>query len=291
MNDFDNKVAFVTGGASGIGLGIVKAFLGAGMRVVAADVSDRHLAQLRADFADQPRLHSIKLDVTDRAAMAAAARETVARFGRVHVLVNNAGIGMLGPIAQAGYDDWDWAMGVNLTGVFNGIHEFLPLLLEHGEGGHIVSTASMAAIVPIPNCSIYIAAKCALMGLSESLHGELAPQGICVSVLCPGPVVTNIGQVRDLRPAAYRRDSGYLEMEDRLADRTSSPNWMSIEEAGERVLQGMREKAIFILTHREFKEGAQERCQALVKAFPDEPVNKTRAAEIGMLTSNSIYRR
>jgi len=195
VDTFEDKVAFVTGGASGIGLGIVKAFLGAGMRVVIADISDRHLDGTREEFEGDEVVHIIKLDVTDRAAMKAAAEETVARFGAVHVLVNNAGVGVLGPIELAGYDDWDWSMGVNLGGVFNGIHEFLPKLLEHGDGGHIVNTASKAALIPIPNCSFYCAAKAALVGLSESLRGELGPKGIGVSVFCPGPVRSNIQEV------------------------------------------------------------------------------------------------
>lgn len=291
MKTFEDKVAFVTGGASGIGLGMVKAFLGAGMKVVAADIKDSHLEQLCDEFTAEPALHAIRLDVTDRAAMAAAARETAAKFGRVHVLCNNAGVGVLGPITQAKYGDWDWAMGVNLGGVINGIQEFLPLMLEHGEGGHIVNTASMAAILPIPGASIYITAKAALVGLSECLHGELAPMNIGVSAFCPGPVQSNIGKVSELRPAASQRDSGYAEVEATLAEQPVSKNWMTIEEVGQRVLEGIRNDEIFIFTHREFREGVEERCAAMLAAFPIEPINRARAEEITFLTSNSIYRR
>jgi len=291
MEHFDNRVAFVTGGASGIGLGIVAAFLGAGMRVVIADVSDKHLAAAREEFAGNEAAHIIKLDVTDRTAMKAAAEETVMHFGAVHVLVNNAGVGVLGPIELAGYDDWDWAMGVNLDGVFNGIHEFLPKLLEHGQGGHIVSTASKAALIPIPNCSFYCAAKAALVGLSESLRGELAPKGIGVSVFCPGPVRSNIQEVGELRPDRYKGDSGFAEFEQSMGARESSPLWMSKEEVGERVLQGIRENRLFILTHPEFKAGLHERFEYILDEFPDEPINQERAAAITFLTSNSIYRR
>jgi NAD(P)-dependent dehydrogenase (short-subunit alcohol dehydrogenase family) len=291
MKDFRNKVAFVTGGASGIGLGMVKAFLGAGMKVVVADINDKHLDQVRAEYGDEPCLHVLRLDVTDRSAMAAAARTTVERFGRVHVLCNNAGIGVLGPVTQAKYGDWDWALEVNLGGAINGIQEFLPLMLQHGEGGHIVNTASQAAVVPIPYTVIYTTTKAALVGMSEVLHGELKAQGIGVSAFCPGPVQSNIGQVSKLRPSRYREDTGYAEMDAMLAARPVSPNWMSIEEVGQRVLEGMRNDEIFIFTHREFKEGVQQRCDAMVAAFPDEPINEVRAAELTYLTSNSIYRR
>jgi NAD(P)-dependent dehydrogenase (short-subunit alcohol dehydrogenase family) len=291
MKDVRDKVAFVTGGASGIGLGMAKAFLEAGMKVVVADINDGHLQQVRAAHGEEPALHVMRLDVTDRAAMAAAARETVARFGRVHVLCNNAGVGVLGPVTQAKYGDWDWVFEVNLGGVINGIQEFLPLILQHGEGGHIVNTASMAAVLPIPNTVIYTTTKAALVGLSEVLHGELKAQGVGVSAFCPGPVQSNIGQVSKLRPARYREDSGYAEVDKQLAARPVSPNWMSIEEVGRRVLAGILRDEIFIFTHREFREGVEERCKAMLAAFPDEPVNEVRAGEITFLTSNSIYRR
>ena len=291
MKDVRGKVAFVTGGASGIGLGMAKAFLDAGMKVVVADINDEHLEQVRAEHGAEPALHVMRLDVTDRAAMAAAARETVKRFGRVHVLCNNAGVGVLGPVTQAKYGDWDWVMDVNLGGVINGIQEFLPFILEHGEGGHIVNTASMAAVLPIPNTVIYTTTKGALVALSEVLHGELKPQNVGVSAFCPGPVQSNIGKVGRLRPARYREDSGYAKVDEQLAARPVSPNWMTIEEVGRRVLDGILRDEIFIFTHREFREGVEERCKAMLAAFPDEPVNTVRAAEIPFLTSNSIYKR
>jgi len=291
MKTFDTKVAFVTGGASGIGLGMVEAFLAAGMKVVVADISDDHLSSVREEFADEANLHIIKLDVTDRQAMAAAARETVDHFGKIHILCNNAGVGVIGPIVKAKYGDWDWAMGVNLGGVINGIQEFLPYIREHGEGGHIVNTASMAAVMPIPNAAIYTTAKAALVGLSECLHGELAPENIGVSAFCPGPVQSNIQETGKLRPAEFREDSGYAEFEADLAKRLNSQLWMTKKEVGERVLQGIRNNEIFIFTHREFMEGVQTRCDAMIAAFPDEPVNEERHNEIRFLTSNTIYER
>lgn len=290
MRNFENKVAFVTGGASGIGLGMVKAFLRAGMKVLVADIQERHLEQVREAYADNPSLHAMRVDVTDRAAMAAAAQQTVDHFGAVHILCNNAGVGVIGPITQAKYADWDWAMGVNLDGVINGIQEFLPHILAHGEGGHIVNTASMAALMPIPNCVMYITAKAGLVGLSECLHGELAPLNVGVSAFCPGPVQSNIGKVGELRPKEFE-DSGFADMEKWLGERQVSDKWMTIEEVGERVLQGIRDNQIFILTHPEFKEGVRKRFETILEAFPDEPINEARAAEITMLTSNPIYER
>src|SRR5207247_3476516 len=128
---------------------------------------------------------------------------------------NNAGMGILGPVTLARYDDWDWGLGVLLGGVVNGVQTFLPRMLEHGEGGHIVNTSSMAGVLPVPNAAIYITSKAAVIGLSEALRGELAEDGIGVSAFCPGPVQTNIREAGKMRPERYA-DSGYAEFEQEL---------------------------------------------------------------------------
>lgn len=294
MKDLQGRTAFITGGASGIGLGIAKACVNAGMNVVVSDIREDHLESALAGFAGQGqrgRVHGLRLDVTDRDAFSKAADECERVFGKVHVLVNNAGMGLIGPAKLAGYSDWDWGVKVMIGGVINGIHTFLPRMIQHGEGGHIVSTASMAAIVPIPNASIYCMTKSAVVGLSESLRGELAPEGIGVSAFCPGPVQTNIREAAKLRPAEFQENSGFAVLERQLEDRPNSPLWMTIEECGERVLNGVKNNDLYIFTHREFKEGAAERCQAIVDAFPDEPVQQERADAIRFLLSNPIYRR
>lgn len=290
MEHLSGKAAFVTGGASGIGLGIAKAFANAGMTIVIADIRRDHLDHAVAAFKGRGQaVYPIHLDVTDRPAMAAAAAMTERLCGKVHVLVNNAGIGIGGPLKLAKYDDWDWGLDVNLNGVINGIQEFLPRILAHGEGGHIVNTASMAAVLPISRAGIYIAAKAAVMALSEVLRGELAEDNIGVSAFCPGPVQTNIAQTGRLRPERYRRNSGYVEFEQRLGARPNNPLWMDHEEVGERVRHGVERNDLFIFTHPEFKEGVRQRCEAVLDAFPDEPINRERAAAIGFLTSNPIY--
>ena len=292
MADLGGKVAFITGGASGIGLGIAKAFANAGMTIVIADIRQDHLDHAVAAFKSRGQtVHPIRLDVTDRQGMAAAAAATERLCGKVHVLVNNAGIGIGGPLKLARYDDWDWGLDVNLNGVINGIQEFLPRILEHGEGGHIVNTASMAAVLPISRAGIYITAKAAVMALSEVLRGELADDNIGVSAFCPGPVQTNLAQTGRLRPERFRRNSGYVEFEQRLGERPSNPLWMDHEEAGERVRRGVEHNDLFIFTHPEFKDGVRERCEAMLGAFPEEPINRERAAAIGFLTSNPIYAR
>jgi len=293
METLRDKVAFVTGGASGIGLGIAKAMVATGMRVVIADVRDDHLAAARAWFVSQKqsrRIKTIKLDVTNRKAYARAADKAEAAFGKIHVLVNNAGLGLLGTIDKTKFDDWDWGMDVMIGGVINGILTILPRMRAHGEGGHIVNTSSMAAVVPIPNCSIYITAKSALMGLSECLAGELAPHNIGVSAFCPGPVQSNIRELGKMRPDKYKKDSGLEDFEKQLAARPTSDLWMDALECGQRVVRGIQRNDLYIFTHPEFKDGARERCEKLLASFPDEPIDQPRADGIRFLLSNPIFK-
>jgi len=293
MEQLDGKVAFVTGGASGIGLGITKAMVAAGMSVVMADVRQDHLDAARGWFQSQKlgrRVKALKLDVTNRKAYARAADKAEAAYGRIDVLVNNAGLGLLGAIDKTKFDDWDWGLDVMIGGVVNGILTILPRIRRHGEGGHIVNTSSMAALIPIPNCAIYVTAKAAMVGLSECLAGELAAEKIGVSAFCPGPVQSNIRELGKLRPAKYKKDSGLEAFEQQLAQRPTSDLWMDPVECGQRVVRGIRRNDLYIFTHPEFKAGAKERMDKMLASFPDEPINEPRAAAIRFLLSNPIFR-
>jgi len=292
VEEVESKTAFVTGGASGIGLGMATAFVGAGMNVVIADLRPDHIESALEHLEGSGQsgsVHAITLDVTDRDGFTRAADEAERVFGHVHVLCNNAGMGILGPVTLARYDDWDWGLGVLLGGTINGIQTFVPRMLEHGEGGHIVNTSSMAGVLPIPGAAIYITAKAAVIGLSEALRSELTGEGIGVSAFCPGPVQTNIREGGRTRPERYG-DSGYTELERELEERPNSPLWMDPLECGERVLAGIRRDDLYIFTHREFREGADERFRAMLASFPDEPRNDERAEAIGFLLSNPIFR-
>jgi NAD(P)-dependent dehydrogenase (short-subunit alcohol dehydrogenase family) len=292
VEEVEGRTAFVTGGASGIGLGMTRAFVAAGMNVVITDLRRDHIETALERLAEDGRaasVHAIEMDVTDRQGFTRAADEAEDVFGNVHVLCNNAGMGILGPVTLARYDDWDWGLGVLLGGVVNGIQTFLPRLRAHNEGGHIVNTSSMAGVVPIAGAAIYITAKAAVIGLSEALRTELAEEGVGVSAFCPGPVRTNIREGGRTRPERYR-DSGYVELERQLEERSNSPLWMDPLECGERVLAGIRRDDLYIFTHREFREGAEERFRAMLASFPDEPLNEERADAIGFLISNPIFR-
>ena len=273
MERLQGRTAFVTGGASGIGLAISQALLAAGAKVVIADLRQDHLDQALEGFAQAAQadlVHGVRLDVTDRLAMAAAAEETERVFGKVHILVNNAGVGVEGPVKDATYADWDFGVDVNLKGPINGVVTFLPRILAHGEGGHIVNTASMAgAMPPPPNLVIYSTTKGGLVSLSEALRAELQDQGVGVSVLLPGPFKTNINQLGRNRPQKYAA-TGYGETEARLAERQDPPFFADPSLAGEMVVRAIRENRLYIVTHGEFELWTRTRHDALLAAFPEE---------------------
>lgn len=280
MDNVKGKVAFITGGASGIGLGIVKVFAAAGMKVAFSWRTKDHLDAAMAYFAKHPELvvHPIRLDVTDRAAMARAADEVVAKFGKVHVLCNNAGVSLFGPTDEATYDDYDWVMGVNFGGVVNGLVSFTPKIKAHGEGGHIINVASMASFLPGPQGGIYTASKFAVRGLSECIRYNLAPYNIGVSLMCPGLTKTNIHEATVNRPSqwsqtAFPTDPNFVQMLAELHEAGMDP-----VEVGEKTLRGMLRGDFYIFTHPEFHEEFRELFDEYDRALPDEPPDPRRVA-------------
>jgi NAD(P)-dependent dehydrogenase (short-subunit alcohol dehydrogenase family) len=272
MKQLFNKTAFVTGGASGIGLAIARAFLNNHMNVVIADVRQDHLDAAKAEFSDrQDRAAFLRLDVADRKAMAEAANEAERLFGNIHVLCNNAGIGDGVPMDRASYEDWDWVLNVNLGGVINGIVTFVPRIKAHGEGGHIVNTASMHSFLALPSWGgIYSASKFAVRGLSESLRLALAPFNIGVSVLCPGLVSTNIGESVALRPARIDTNPVPPEPLHPTAQITPPPagSGMDPAEVAERVLRGIQHNDFYIFSHGEHKDELRELFDEILAAVP-----------------------
>jgi NAD(P)-dependent dehydrogenase (short-subunit alcohol dehydrogenase family) len=287
MKDFVGKVAFITGAGSGIGLAMARTFHAAGMKVVLADLDQQHLDAALPHFRAQPQaVHAIKLDVTDREAMARAADEVERVFGKVHVLCNNAGVGVFGSLLEASYDDWDWALSVNLGGAINGVQTFLPRMLAHGEGGHIVTTSSMSGLLACIG-GIYITSKYALVGYMESLRLELASHRIGVSVLCPGLVNTAIFEGENSRPVRYRNTRFRALVSNAPGDVMREqvlPTGMDPMEIGRRVLQGIRRDDLYILTHAEYEPGLRERFAAILASFPAETPPAARvAASAGVL--------
>ena len=280
MKEINGKTAFITGGASGIGLGMAKVFSSAGMKVIIADLRQDHLESAVSYFHERGQaVLPILLDVTDRNGFEKAAVEGEKVFGPVNILCNNAGINIIRPIDQAQYSDWDWLIDVNLNGVFNGLMTFIPRLKQLGSG-HIVTTSSIAGIVAGPGTGIYSATKFAIRGLSESLRYDLAPFGIGVSVLCPGTVATNLHESEENRP---KRFEGNMDEEIREAReftgqifREVLPTGMSPVEVGVKVLQGIQRNDFYILPHPEFKEEFKESFDEIITALPDAPFDPKR---------------
>jgi NAD(P)-dependent dehydrogenase (short-subunit alcohol dehydrogenase family) len=290
MQNLDGKTAFVTGGASGIGLGIAKALLGAGMNVVIADIRDDHLTSATAELAGGEKVLAVKLDVTDRTDYARAADAAEAKFGNIHILCNNAGVAVVGPTELATFADWDWVMGVNLGGVINGVTTMLPRILKHGEGGHIVNTSSMSGMVPVGGTTIYSTAKAAVLTMMETMRPELEPRGIICSAFCPGAVQSNIAEAGKTRPAELA-ESGYAEADKRRAEGGNFFHlYQTKEEVGERVLQGILNDELYILTHSEFLAGVTDRANAMIAAVPAKlPENSEYKQTFGMLFNSPIW--
>jgi NAD(P)-dependent dehydrogenase (short-subunit alcohol dehydrogenase family) len=288
MKHIAGKVAFVTGGASGIGLGMVKTFLRHDMKVVVADIRSDHLDRAREELNAGSSVYFRQLDITDRNSVRDAADEAERIFGRVHVLCNNAGVGALGDVRRYTYSDWDWCLQVNLGGVVNGIQTFLPRFLEHGEPSHIVNTSSMGALLPMPGGAAYIAAKSAVSGLTEALRSDLDGSNVGVTLLIPGPTRTNIHEVAKLRPERYS-DSGLREMEMQLAERTPPEVWLDPLAVGELVLDAIVKDRLFVITHNEFVEGVRQRFAATLTGFPPGPPDPQKIRQLGFDVTNRIY--
>lgn len=274
--DWQGKTAFITGGVSGLGLGIARAFSTAGIRLVLSYRNEQYRAQAERWFADHnhPAPRFVPLDVQDRARWAEVA-EAVAP---VHILVNNAGVSVFGPTDEARYADYDWIMGVNFGGVVNGLVNFIPRMKALGERGHIVNVASMAAYLSGPQAGIYTASKFAVRGLTECLRYNLAPYGIGVSLMCPGLTRTNAWDSALRRPAAYA-GSGFPPVDAAELERFGAAFEAGMDpvEVGEKTLRGIVENRGLILTHPEFAGDFREIFEASVAALPAEPVPEGRA--------------
>ena len=265
MKNLNGKVAFVTGGASGIGFGMARNFLSEGMKVVIADYSDAHLATAREALAGSNAVHFIKVDVSDRTALRAATEEALQVFGKIHVLCNNAGVGGGGTAADPEFDEWDKAISINLGGVINGTKIIVPIIQRQGEGGHIVNTSSMAGMVPLPGMAAYSTAKYAVRGFSESLRMQLAPEGIGVSCLFPGATQTNLVGTPLDEEAPPGPDGDFIR-KLYAAMRVA----MTPMEMGRRVVEAIKDNRFHILTHREFIDEVKARHRAIEEGFPED---------------------
>ena len=285
MKTFAGRTAFVTGGANGVGIGLVRQLLNEGCKVAIADIRrdsiDRALRTL-----DNREVMGVELDVSSRDAFRAAADEVEAAFGPVSILCNNAGVNLFQPIEESSYDDWDWLLGVNLHGVINGVMTFVPRMVDRvkagtQQGGHVVNTASMAAFLAAGTPGIYNTTKFAVRGLSESLHYSLLKYGIGVSVLCPGLVKSYIYASDDIRPDALK--AGARPVNHEAVERLAGVHEFGMEPdvIGARVIEAMRANRLHIFSHPDHQaelRGLFDEILAEYQDYPKDPGFDQRVA-------------
>lgn len=260
MTQVAGKVAFITGGGSGVGLGQAKVFSKAGCKVAIADIRQDHLDEAMEYFATTgAEVMPVRLDITDREAYAAAADAVEAELGPVQLLFNTAGVSTFGPLQNATWEDWKWQMDVNVWGMINGIQVFLPRMLERGDDCHIVNTASMSAFIPLANTGIYCTTKMAQRGLSECLQMDLADTNVRVSMLCPGAVDTNIHEAELTRPE-HLKNTGYYGKNPEVFAGLKKVIEIGLqpETLAEHVLKAVENDEFYILAYPEFKEPLED---------------------------------
>lgn len=268
MDDFQGRVAVITGGGGGIGAAMAAAFAARGARLVLADVDDVAMRRVAGPLeAGGTEVLCVKTDVTDLDSVRALADAAERRLGAAHIVCNNAGVATFGEIVSSTHADWAYTIGVNLWGVVHGIEVFAPRLIARGNGGHIVNTASMAGLVGMRWLGVYSASKFAVVGLSEALHRELQDHGIGVSVLCPMIVETPINEnsVRN-RPAALRNPGEtFVPPAAAMAGGTIPP-----DEVARRVVRAIDRKDLYIFTHPEQREILRRRAARQDRMFEPE---------------------
>jgi len=275
LESLNNKVAVVTGAASGIGLALAKAFGAAGCRVVLADVEVDALSAAEATW-DGPEVLAVPTDVSDLGAVEQLAAAAVERFGGVHVVCNNAGVSTFNLIEHQTMQDWQWVLGVNLMGVIHGVHVFLPLLLRQGEPAHIVNTSSIAGLLSgIPFLGPYNVTKVGVVAISETLRGELAMTGapVGVSVLCPGSTNTNVTEAERNRPPRLGTERRMPDGEGmRLATRATftGPTGMTPEAVAAMVVDAILSDRFWVISHDDLRAPLEQRFTEILAATPFE---------------------
>jgi NAD(P)-dependent dehydrogenase (short-subunit alcohol dehydrogenase family) len=283
MTQVAGKVAFITGGGSGVGFGQASIFAAAGCKVAIADIRQDHLDEARQHLEGAGHeVMPVKLDITDREAYRRAADEVEAALGPVQLLFNTAGVSQFGPMQDATREDWQWQLDVNLWGLINGIQIFLPRMLERGDQCHIVNTASMSAFIALPRTGLYCTTKMAVRGLTECLSMDLEHTKVRVSLLCPGAVNSNIHEAVLTRPKHLEK-TGYYGSDPEVFARLKQiiEVGMAPETLARYVLKGVENDALYILPYPEFRETLEDihaRVMDTLARPEDDPEYEKRAA-------------
>lgn len=263
FTQFRGRTAVVTGGASGLGKGIARALIAEGMRVVVADIEAAALERTAMELGATGWV----VDVSDAGSVQSLADEVHRRFGAVHLVCNNAGVGSIGRLADLTIEDWRWMIGVNLWGVIHGVQSFLPLLRANSDGGHLINTASVGGFVTMPGLGAYAVTKHAVVALSETLAQELAEAGssIGVTVLCPGPTRTNIKTSSRNRPPSRTR-RGLQDVDLEATDFGAAARWIEPDEVGHIVVDALRRGSLYAFTHPEQMDSVAQRFETILRA-------------------------
>ncbi|KDA05316.1 dehydrogenase [Microbacterium sp. CH12i] len=282
MKDFEGRVAFITGGASGAGLGQAQVFGRAGARIAIADVRqdalDEAVTLLQAEGIDTL---GVRLDITDRTAYAAAADAVEAHFGDpVTLLFNTAGVNGFGPLVAATHADFDWVLGVNFGGVVNGMLTFVPRMIEAGRGGHIVTVSSMAGFTGSPSAAVYAAGKAAVINLMESYAIALPEHGIGVSLLCPASIRSNIANALQTRPGTLAEGSSFSDDPDFIALQARLyAGGMDPIRLAEHVRDAIEADRFWVLPFTETRDGLRAHFAGIIAAYDDAETDPGSAAE------------
>jgi NAD(P)-dependent dehydrogenase (short-subunit alcohol dehydrogenase family) len=267
VDDLGGRIAVVTGGGSGIGLATADALARDGMDLMLVDIEPGVLAAAAERVgAHGGRVETFVADVADRDAVLAVADATWDRLGGCHVLFNNAGVAVFGPIQEMTHDDWRWVIDVDLWGVIHGVEAFVPRMIEQGEGGHVVSTASFAGLVPNRGLGVYCVAKYGVVALSETLRSDLKPHGIGVSVLCPMRVSTNIDASDRNRDAGYG-GPGRHGSEDPPGDDDLAGRLLEVGPVADLVVRGIKADELYLLPHPESERFVRNRFERILGAY------------------------
>jgi NADP-dependent 3-hydroxy acid dehydrogenase YdfG len=294
LKTLKGKVAYITASSDGIGLGIARAASLAGMKVVLGYRNEERLKAALPLFKEgNAGVLPIKHDVTDRAGWQKLLDEVNAKFGNLHLVVNNAGVKTLTQASRAKPDEWDNAVAVNFTAIYNSVAICLPHMLKHGEGGHFVTTASMGGLLPGVNAGIYTSTKIAAVGIMEALRVELESTSVGTSVFCPGLVDTDNYPMGEENPYRAAQMAARANSNGSAPRPRATPIGMDPLEAGERVLNGIVNNDLFILTHPEFKAGMAERYDAIMASTPkvETPIPKARIDSEVRVMRCGIYKR
>ncbi|MBI2766674.1 MAG: SDR family NAD(P)-dependent oxidoreductase [Chloroflexi bacterium] len=268
MEEFRDKVAVITGGASGIGLATAKALAGEGMKLVLADIEQTALDRAVPDVAALGvECIGVKTDVGERPEVIALANTAWSHFGAVHVLFNNAGVAVAGPIAEMKHADWEWLIRVNLWGVIHGIEAFVPRMIAQDQGGHVLSTASFAGLVPNEGLGVYCVTKYGVVALSEVLFRELSPHNIGVSVLCPMRVATNINTSQRNRPIEFGGGHELPAGSGGEEGRSQAGRELQVSDVAPMIVKAIRERQLYILPHEESRGFIQARFRRIDRTF------------------------